>query len=911
MENANKMKNEERGCELFVLLFFSIYEIGILYLSIKMHWEIWVSFFMLCAFILSWFVFLGRFRDFRFRARATIILIQISINLYAMQEGDLSNVLLILIALSVLACLYGFTDVIKISGVSAMLLFFCHGFVRQSLGFMTVEYGKTMLFQMGNVFFIQYILHFWLKKRDKSSQQIMKTIEELKEAERSKDDFLANVSHEIRTPINTICGMSEVILQEDNIQKIREEVSDIRIAGRNLMSVVSDILDFSELQSEKVEIIEEAYNITSTINDVINMTMARKNEKNIELIVDCDSNIPCGLLGDEKKIRRVIMNLVNNAIKFTDEGCVTIIIEYRKEDYGINLSVTVKDTGIGMTEENVEKLFNRFNQVDTKRNRHNGGIGLGLAISKAIVLKMGGIITAKSKLGKGSAIKFVIPQKVLDERPIAVIQDKEKINIAIYIDMERFRMRAIRDEYSNNIRHMLEQQQVKGHICRNMAELKRREAFEYFSHVFISFVEYQEETKYFDELAERTRVIVVIDRHQEKHITNPNLLRIYKPFYILPIVSVLNGRTEETDGRYVHHPEKFIAPNAHVLVVDDNAMNIRVMEGLLANYQIKVSTAFSGQEALEKIETKEYDFVFMDHMMPEMDGVEALHRIRNKVGSYYRNVPIIAWTANAVAGTREMFLAEGFTDFVEKPVELSVLERVMKRNLPEDKLIYCEKQNTEEQADEFKIGDLDVEKGMLYCGGKEKYLNMLQLHSNSAEENRRNVESLYEQQNWKDYTITVHAIKSSMLSIGAVTLSELAKQLELAGKEGNIEYICAHHKEMLAEYNRVTQMIQENAKVNPVKSQTIDVKSLPMLADIEFEQKAIDLEDAMYALDGQKMLDILSELKKYQYYGAALEEALAPIRRKVEMSDYMSAVEAVLRLKDQLKQNKEGDEKTC
>lgn len=908
MEEIKYQKDSQRNIEKLILIIFTVYGIGMFVDIIKVKEE-WLPFGILLVLISSWIVFIGKYRDYRFRAMFTTVMIQISINLYAIHMEDISPVLFLFITLIILVGLYGIIEVIVISVISSILLFFYHGIILQTIGLMTKEDMVQIVFEMANVFFIEFLLYFWVSKRDESSEQFMKTIAVLKEAERSKNDFLANVSHEIRTPINTICGMSEIVLQEENLQKIREDVFDIQTAGRNLMSVVSDILDFSELQSEKMEIVEEAYNITSTINDVINMTMARKNEKNIELIVDCDAHIPCGLLGDEKKIRRVIMNIVNNAIKFTDEGCVTIIIEHRKEEYGINLSVTVKDTGIGMKEESVEKLFSSFNQVDTKRNRQNGGIGLGLNISQAIVRKMGGIITVKSKLGKGSVVKFVIPQKVLDERPITSLQNREEFNLAIYIDMEQFDMIAIRDEYTNNIKHMVEQHQVKCHMCRNLAELKRREEHDKFTHIFISTVEYREEQAYFDELALRTKVIVIFDRRDEKYITNPNLLRIFKPFYILPIVSILNGKIEENAGRYVNRTEKFIAPDVHILVVDDNVMNIKVIEGLLENYQIKVSTAFSGHEALEKIEELEYDFVFMDHMMPEMDGIETLHRIRSKVGSYFQKVPIIALTANAIAGTREMFLAEGFADFVEKPVELSVLERVLKRNLPKKKLIFPGKQEEKEPDGVFRIGDLDVEKGILYCGGKEQYIKILQLHSSNADATREQIESLYEQQNWKEYTIAVHAVKSSMLSIGAIQLSELAKKLEFAGKEGNTEYIFANHQSMLVEFDRVSEMLKKNDMLCQPKVEKQITKTLPELRDSAFEQEAIALEDAMYELDGKRMLEILSELEKYQYHGTALEEPLMPIKRKVEMSDYMSAVEAVLKLKDKLKRNGEGDEK--
>ena len=341
-------------------------------------------------------------------------------------------------------------------------------------------------------------------------------IDTLIEAEQSKDDFLANVSHEIRTPVNTICGMSEMALREQDMKKMRDEVLDIRDAGHNLMSIVNDILDFAQLQQDKMDIEEEAYNITSTINDIINMALARKGDKQIEFIVDCDANIPSGLLGDEKKIRRVIMNIVDNAIKFTNDGGVIIDIHARREDYGINLCVSVKDTGSGIGEESLEKLFESFSQVDTRRNRQNGGVGLGLAISRALVQKMGGTITVQSRVNKGSIFRFVVPQKVLDENRIGQVINRHELNIAAYFDMEQFDMITIRDEYSKLIMHMVKQLQVKCHVCRNLAELKRRHDIEPFTHIFISLEEYQEDEAYFDKLTKHTKVILVLERFNEK-----------------------------------------------------------------------------------------------------------------------------------------------------------------------------------------------------------------------------------------------------------------------------------------------------------------------------------------------------------------------------------------------------------
>ena len=255
--------------------------------------------------------------------------------------------------------------------------------------------------------------------------------------------------------------------------------------------------------------------------------------------------------------------------------------------------------------------------------------------------------------------------KVLDEAPIVSIRNKERINVAIYVDMEQIDMVSIRDEYAQIILHMTEQLKVKSHVCRNFAELQRRAQKEAFSHVFINISGYREAQTYFDKLAEQTRVVVILEREDEKYVTSPHILRVYKPFYILTVVSVLNEMYDLENGKRIAFAEKFVTKDAHVLVVDDNRTNLRVVQGLLSHYKIQVTTALSGREALEKITSMNYDFVFMDHMMPEMDGVETMNKIRLKVGTYYQRVPIIALTANAAAGTREKLMAEGFDDFME------------------------------------------------------------------------------------------------------------------------------------------------------------------------------------------------------------------------------------------------------
>ncbi len=917
MEYFNQNKENQRKSERFVIILYSLYAFSLCFGVIKLKWDMWVPTVMAAMLVVSWTVFLTKYRNTRVRATITTVLMQLTVVLYAAKVDNLSNVIPTFLALSVLIAIYGYSELLWGTIVSLLFMIFYHSVITDTIWTMPGEARAHLLYQLGNIFSVEFVLYIWLKFRKESNEQVHNIIEALMDAEQSKDDFLSNVSHEIRTPVNTICGMSEMALREFDLEKMREEVFDIRDAGNNLMSLVTDILDFSQLQQGKMDLEEEAYNITSTINDIINMAMARKADKQIELIVDCDADIPSGLLGDEKKIRRVIMNLVDNAIKFTNDGGVIIRINARKENYGVNLCISVKDTGIGIAEESLEKLFESFSQVDTRRNRQEGGVGLGLAISKALVQKMGGTITVKSRPGKGSTFRFVVPQKVLDEKPIGAVTNREKLNIAAYFDMEQFDMMTIRDEYGALIANMVRKLRVRCHACRNLAELMRREANEAFTHIFISLEEYQEDEAYFDALAKTTQVIIVIDRPREKYLSNPNLIKLYKPFYVLPVVSILNGSRNAEGGKQMIRPGKFTAPDAHILVVDDNRMNIRVVEGLLKEYQIKVTYATSGQEALQIIEDMSYDFVFMDHMMPEMDGVETLHRIREKVGHYYQRVPIIALTANATPGNRELFLEEGFDDFVAKPLEVSVLERVLRRNLPEDKLVFQEKKEEQETKEEkesgedtFAVGDLDVENGILYCGGKEEYLQILEAFYEEKEETSGLLSELFEKQDWANYTIKVHALKSMMQNIGASPLSAKAKALEMAGKKSDIDYITKNHEDMLTEFWRVMRELEESPLVHTEAVSdalgTKETPDMPELNESDFDEMFVKFEDAAYALDGKEMLAVLSELQKYQYHQTVLERKLASVKKKVEMSDYMSALDTFTHIREELKKEAEG-----
>ena len=902
MGRQDYLKSYERQIESIVVAITSIYCITELILGYKNQWNALGQIAVLAGLLSIGIFFFGKYKTYEVRAHVTCLASQIMILVYGIECNDFYLILSLFISLCILLGLYGVTQAMIYPFMSYNILVLYYIFVAKQLtwGQYTTDVGMVSRVLQG---YLTLFLVIYLVYRYKSSQESMlEMIAALKKSEREKDDFLANVSHEIRTPINTICGISEIMLKNDVPAAMKEDMLNIQSAGRNLMSVVGDILDYSELQDGEYEILQENYYISSTIYDIINVSMAKKSEKKLELIVDCEAEMPSVLIGDEQKIRRAIMNLVNNAIEFTNEGCVSIRFGYRKEDYGINLMITVKDTGIGMTKESVENLFQKFSQADMGRTRKKGGIGLGLAIAQTIVNRMGGFITVKSELGKGSEFKIVIPQKVYDATPVVELPNKNEIYAAVYVNMEQFRYNEIRDEYTENIQHLVRQMKIKCHLCRNLAELKRWDKRENFNHIFISLLEYQEDPAYFESLAKEKNVYAILDHYDDAKVDSQHIRKIYKPFFALSIASALKNAQAEIGEKVVEvESHQLYAPEAHVLVIDDNRMNIRVVEGLLKNYGVKVSYALSGQEGIDMLASKAYDLVLLDHMMPGMDGVETFHHIRKKPDLYYKEIPIIALTANAIAGAREMFLKEGFNDFVAKPVESSVLQRALKRHLPEKKILLENppQRMTElpKENENLVIGDLDISKGIMYCGNEKNYLEILASQRDSGKDIIRQAQEFYDKQDWKNYIIVVHGIKSAMMSIGAVKLSEMAKALEFAGKTEDYTFILNEHEAMTSEFDRVMEILFQCKYLESAETEDTLVNK-PSLSEEEFTSKLAKLEQVTYEFDANRVIPILDELSQYTYHAKDLAKELKPVYKKVEMFDFMSAYETVVKIKE-------------
>lgn len=612
-----------------------------------------------------------------------------------------------------------------------------------------------------------------------SRQQMEDANIELQHAARMKTDFLANMSHEIRTPMNAVIGLAEIALREDLPAAASDALIQIQKSGRNLLNIINDILDYSKIESGKMEIIPETYEPVSELNDLSNILSTRVGNKDIELFVTCEANTPHALYGDAMRIRQVLINLANNAIKFTDEGSVNVSLGC--EDIGndkVILTYHIKDTGRGIKPEDKEKLFSSFTQVDSRRNRTVEGTGLGLAISQRLVKAMGGDIGFDSIYGVGSDFWFTIPQEVIKKESDLVVTNADKKRAVIF-DNGESRLACYKEE-----------------LKKLKVEMVTIESFDDYSpsdrkdYLFTEYGRYNETMKVFLKLHPEIRGSILVDYNSDFKPEPANLRTMRRPVSTLGIVRALNdnsetGRREEGEDVF---RIGFTAPDARILVVDDNEINNTVTEGLLAPIHLQIDCVLSGQAAIEKVSAEHYDIVFMDHMMPGLDGVDTTKIIRELLPDK-KDLVIIALSANVMESARQTFLEAGMNDFVAKPVEIREIVTKLKKWLPPEKIIKGNVEDSsftqEVESPVLDYSGLDSSSAIKAMGSSSLYLKIVEEYYRSGEEKRSSILKAYEDGDIKDFTIKVHALKSSSRQIGAYELGNMAEELEKAGNAGD------------------------------------------------------------------------------------------------------------------------------
>ncbi|MBQ1488425.1 MAG: response regulator [Lachnospiraceae bacterium] len=549
------------------------------------------------------------------------------------------------------------------------------------------------------VFLVNGVLDYKARMEEKN--------EEANNALEAKANFLANMSHEIRTPMNAIYGMAELLDQKDFAEEEKGYIDTIRKSSENLLAIINEILDFSKIDSGKMEITKEEYHFNSLIHDVLSIIEFRMKNRSVKLIYDIAPDIPRVLIGDELRIRQILINLLNNAVNFTHRGHIALRIFWEPDlDGNGYMHVSVEDTGIGISQADMNKLFTAFGQIDTKKNRNVEGTGLGLVITKRLLNLMGGDITVRSKVNEGSTFSFVLHQIVKDPRP---------------------------SNYNSN--------------------------------------------------------------HEKVTVENAGYKITFK------------------------------APTARVMIVDDNKVNLTVASELMKRFGFEAVMVESGMEAYNRIEEHlvEYDLVFMDHMMPVMDGVEATRKIRALPTQYAKKLPIVALTANAIKGVERQFKEAGMNDYLAKPIHMNQLGEILKRWIPLEKQVHIvngqEIQPTLSvpadtgslpMPDSTEIIDLlkgiDVEDGLRNCGGsKSVYLKVLTTFASSNL--LASLQEYFIKGDLENYTVMAHSIKGACRNIGANDVADQAYELECAGRDEDVEFINKYHKTFCENYSEVLRIV--------------------------------------------------------------------------------------------------------
>ncbi len=550
------------------------------------------------------------------------------------------------------------------------------------------------------------IARYRINRRLETRRDFDKTLRELETAGRQNAVFLSNVSHELRTPINMVIGISEVVLEKEKSPEIKKDMLSVQLAGKRMSTLINNMLDYTEIVEGTLTPSMHEYMITSVLNDVITMSVMQGGSSPLEMVFDIDPKVPAVMMGDSEKITHVLKIIVENSIKFTEEGGINVCVGCRKESYGVNLTIDIYDTGIGMTDSQMNQMFDDFYQADTGSSRLASGLGLGIPIARGLLHAMGGFIHFESKDRQGLEAHIAIPQVVVDDSPAVSLDNPEKLCIACYFRPERFSCDEVRGYYDKLIYHLVDGLGIEGYQAHNFEGLLKLLDTHPLTHVFIAQTEYEGNMDYYEGLSQKLRVGVIVDRDYESK-KNSRLMIIRKPFFALSIANLLNGEADENEFEEAQAAGRkpFSCKGVRVLAVDDEEMNLVVAKGVLGSYGIQVDTCQSGKEALERCGNTPYHMIFLDHMMPGFDGVETLRRIREMNGGMYEDLPVVALTANTISGAREMFRNEGFTEFIPKPIERTVLERVLRKSLPEECIEY---NPTPSPAEKMRQGTEDV-----------------------------------------------------------------------------------------------------------------------------------------------------------------------------------------------------------
>ena len=663
-----------------VLVVFTVAFVGCIIQSVLQGWEYWVPPLIFLGIIVCWGLNISQFSTPTFRENVYMVValfVGFYHGIHSSSFFDIVIVSIVLMAAIALTHRKIFLRLLLIEFIILMVMQIAAAIIYDTIRFdanVMIRIVLHMCAELG----LYRILSVSIDNSIYDHEKLLLRDEEKETDRNDKENFLVNISHELRTPVNVINGMSTLILKKEN----RDDVISIRDAGLRLSRQIEDIQDYSEIERGDVKLNIDKYMITSMINDIIVEYNMRRDMKDIEIVIDLDPNIPAMLLGDVNKISKIVRHLMDNAIKFTHKGGVYIKFSGIRKDYGINLNIEVSDTGIGMSTKDIEKVSNGMYQANSKRNRSTGGIGLGLSIVYGFTRKMNGFVTLESQRKVGTTVRVSIAQEIVDPSPCLSVTNNRFINVVFHVASDKYPVTQMREFHRMMASNLAAGLRLNVYSASTLEELKYLVDKGDITHIFMGQEEYEADREYFDELAEEDITVALSVKNDYKTTPGSKVIVMPKPLYGYPAVKILNGETKSLQFVSDENEHRPVLDGVRALVVDDEPMNLVVATGLFKEYNMIVDTAQSGREAISKFTRNNYDIVFMDHMMPEMDGVETMKRLRDIAVEQDKIARVVALTANAISGAREMFLREGFDGFISKPININDFERTINKVLP-------------------------------------------------------------------------------------------------------------------------------------------------------------------------------------------------------------------------------------
>ncbi len=713
-----------------------------------------------------------------------------------------------------------------------------------------------------------------MKTLEEESREAKVEREKAQRADYEKSMFLANMSHEIRTPMNAIIGMTDLILRDDINERVRANALDIKSASDSLLGIINDVLDISKVEAGRLELVNEEYDLRNMLSGIVSLISTRISKEKVEFKVEIDNNLPRRLIGDEIRVRQVFVNVLNNAAKFTRDGYIKLVVRGTKEDNGFRLCARVEDTGTGIRQEDMSKLFKTFSRIEDKENHFVEGTGLGLALCRKLLNGMHGDIGVRSEYGKGSVFSFDILQGTCGDEPILDFDDPDDKNAVMIL------ARDSSDRRIGAIESVLRELSIRYVFCSTSEDVERAMATNRIVGVFSYKKLYSDYVDWFEGIGKPA--IALLPMPGERYDDMPNVALVSDPIYSLGIARILEGH-----DRNASEGEMLSAPEARILVVDDNIVNLKVVDGLLKCFDINADSVTSGAEALTRIENGDYDLVFLDHMMPGMDGIETLEKIRELPDSK-SGICTVALTANAVNDAKSMFMAAGFDGFLSKPVDIRELERLLIEKLPSG-VVTLKDANIRKEKKTIKLPRMtgvDTVRGIKACAGRQdRYIEVLRTFYGSGKTQFTRIGELYKAKDLKNLRIEVHGLKSVSASIGATDISNLSLAIENALKNDDQAFVNANIETLMSMYGKLLKQLESFFDVDDIPTEAAKKITLDRVRD-----KLMLLAAALDEFDDEAAVALIDGVLEYGF-DADVRREIKLIREQVKVFDYNKAAE--------------------